>query len=404
MTKFPGWRVVAACFVILTTTAGLGFYGLAVYLNTFSRELGWEVSSVSLATTIFFLVGGVNGLLVARLIARYDARWVIVGGGVLGAVALFLFGAVSAKWHLYLVYVLFSLGWSAAGLIPASTIVTRWFQTRRAYALSIASTGLSVGGIAITPWAKVLLDRQGIEAAAPWLALIWLVGVVPTTIWLLKPDPAAEGWHPDGERIAASSVAPVIDGEHYATAVKSRFFVFVTVAYVLTLGSQVGAIQQLVKLVEERTDKGAATLATTLVAATSVLARLVVGRIVDRVGTMRMSVILFTGQGMSMVWLAFAEGKVVLLAGIVTLGLTIGNILMMQPLLIAERFGVRDYPRLFSRTQFYTTLGTAGGPLLLGWLRDSAGGYRTSYLIAAGCSVAGVLVLRSAGPTTVRNS
>lgn len=404
MSKFPGWRVVAACFVILTTTAGLGFYGLAVYLNTFSRELGWEVSSVSLATTIFFLVGGVNGLLVARLIARYDARWVITGGGVLGALALFAFGAVSAKWHLYLVYTLFALGWSAAGLIPASTIVTRWFRTRRAYALSIASTGLSVGGIAITPWAKVLLDRQGIEAAAPWLALIWLVGVVPITWWLMKPDPSAEGWHPDGERIAVDTAIPSIDGEHYASAVKSRFFVMVTVAYVLTLGSQVGAIQQLVKLVEERTDKGAATLATTLVAATSVLARLVVGRIVDRVGTLRMSVMLFVGQGGSMVWLAFAEGKAVLLAGIVTLGLTIGNILMMQPLLIAERFGVRDYPRLFSRTQFYTTLGTAGGPLLLGWLRDSAGGYRTSYLIAAGCTAAGVLVLRAAGPTTVKDS
>lgn len=404
MTKFPGWRVVAACFVILTTSAGLGFYGLAVYLNTFSRELGWEVSSVSLATTIFFLVGGVNGLLVARLIARFDARWVIVGGGVVGALALFLFGAVQEKWHLYVVYVLFSIGWSAAGLIPASTIVTRWFQTRRAYALSIASTGLSVGGIAITPWAKVLLDRQGIEGAAPWLALIWLVGVIPVTVWLLKPDPVAEGWHPDGERIVATSQAPIIDGEHYASAVKSRFFVFVTVAYVLTLGSQVGAIQQMVKLVEERTDKGAATLATTLVAATSVLARLAVGRIVDRVGTMRMSVMLFAGQAASMVWLALAEGKVVLLAGIVTLGLTIGNILMMQPLLIAERFGVRDYPRLFSRTQFYTTLGTAGGPLLLGWLRDSAGGYRTSYLVAAGCSVVGLLVLRTAGPTTVKQS
>lgn len=404
MTKFPGWRVVAACFVILTTSAGLGFYGLAVYLNTFSRELGWEVSSVSLATTIFFLVGGVNGLLVARLIARFDARWVIVGGGVVGALALFLFGAVQEKWHLYVVYVLFSIGWSAAGLIPASTIVTRWFQTRRAYALSLASTGLSVGGIAITPWAKVLLDRQGIEGAAPWLALIWLLGVIPVTVWLLKPDPASEGWHPDGERIVATSQAPIIDGEHYASAVKSRFFVFVTVAYVLTLGSQVGAIQQMVKLVEERTDKGAATLATTLVAATSVLARLAVGRIVDRVGTMRMSVMLFAGQAASMVWLALAEGKVVLLAGIVTLGLTIGNILMMQPLLIAERFGVRDYPRLFSRTQFYTTLGTAGGPLLLGWLRDSAGGYRTSYLVAAGCSVVGLLVLRTAGPTTVKQS
>ncbi|MGA1245420.1 MAG: MFS transporter, partial [Ilumatobacteraceae bacterium] len=177
MTKFPGWRVVAACFIALTTTAGLGFYGLAVYLNTFSREKGWEVSSVSLATTIFFLVSGASGLLVARLIARFDARWVIAGGGVIGAAALWSFGSVNEKWQLYLAYVVFAIGFSAAGLIPASTIVTRWFQTRRAYALSIASTGLSVGGIAITPWTKILLDRQGVEAAAPWLALIWVLGI-----------------------------------------------------------------------------------------------------------------------------------------------------------------------------------------------------------------------------------
>ncbi|MGA0206049.1 MAG: MFS transporter [Ilumatobacteraceae bacterium] len=404
MTKFPGWRVVAACFIALTTTAGLGFYGLAVYLNTFSREKGWEVSSVSLATTIFFLVSGASGLLVARLIARFDARWVIAGGGVIGAAALWSFGSVNEKWQLYLAYVVFAIGFSAAGLIPASTIVTRWFQTRRAYALSIASTGLSVGGIAITPWTKILLDRQGVEAAAPWLALIWVLGIVPVTVWLLKPDPAKEGWQPDGERIAPATAPLVVDGEQYSSAVKSRFFAFVTLAYVLTLGSQVGAIQQLVKLVEERTDKGAATLATTLLAATSVLARLVVGRIVDRVGTRRMSITLFVGQGMSLAWLAFADGKVVLLAGIVSLGLTIGNILMMQPLLIAERFGVRDYPRLFSRTQFYTTIGTAGGPFLLGWLRDNAGGYRTSYLIAAACTAAGVVVLRAAGPTTVKAS
>jgi hypothetical protein len=52
--KFPGWRVVTGSFIVLTVTAGLGFYGLAVFLNAFSRERGWDVASVSLATTIFF--------------------------------------------------------------------------------------------------------------------------------------------------------------------------------------------------------------------------------------------------------------------------------------------------------------------------------------------------------------
>jgi MFS family permease len=74
---------------------------------------------------------------------------------------------------------------------------------------------------------------------------------------------------------------------------------------------------------------------------------------------------------------------------------------MLQPLLIAERFGVVDYPRIFSRIQFLSILGTAGGPLLLGWLFDNAGGYTTSYLVAAACSVAGSLVLATGGPATV---
>ena len=47
--SFPGWRVVGASFVCLATTAGLGFYGLAVYLTVLSREQGWSVGSISAA-------------------------------------------------------------------------------------------------------------------------------------------------------------------------------------------------------------------------------------------------------------------------------------------------------------------------------------------------------------------
>ena len=86
---------------------------------------------------------------------------------------------------------------------------------------------------------------------------------------------------------------------------------------------------------------------------------------------------------------------------IILFGATVGNLLMLQPLLVAERFGVRDYPRIFSRSQFITMFGTAGGPLLLGWLHDSAGGYRTSYLAAAVCSLAGAVVLAGGGPARV---
>ena len=91
---FPGWRVVTGCFIVLTTSSGLGFYGLAVYLNAFSNERGWDVSAISLATTWFFFVGGIVGVWAARLIVRYDIRAVVTAGAVIGGVALAALGQV----------------------------------------------------------------------------------------------------------------------------------------------------------------------------------------------------------------------------------------------------------------------------------------------------------------------
>ena len=79
--RFPGWRVVAGCFLVLLINSGFAFYGLAVYLNAFSKEQGWALGSISFAVTIFFVISGLMGLWVARLIARYDVRAVLIAGG-----------------------------------------------------------------------------------------------------------------------------------------------------------------------------------------------------------------------------------------------------------------------------------------------------------------------------------
>ena len=58
------------------------------------------------------------GVWVARWIARYDVRLVIVGGGLVGGFALGVLGQVEQQWQLFVVYAVFAAGWSAAGLIP----------------------------------------------------------------------------------------------------------------------------------------------------------------------------------------------------------------------------------------------------------------------------------------------
>ena len=398
--KFPGRWVLGACFTLLTFSSGLGFYGLAVYLQAFSRELGWSVSSISLATTLFFLVGGISGVWIAKFIAKHDVRIMVLGGATLAATALFSMRFVEQKWQLFVVYGFYALGWSASGMGPVTTVVTRWFHVRRASALAIASTGLSMGGIVVTPFIKWTLDSQGIRNGSPWLALIWFLGTVPVTLFLLRAFPQPYGWLPDGAR-AAPGVVANISGTPLNDAVQTRFFRAVTVGYIFALGAQVGGALQLVKLVEERTNRSTAILATIVLSSMSIISRFIAGRIIPRVDMTRFTVGLATLQGLSLASIALNESRIGLLLSIAVFGITIGNMVMMQSLLLAERFGVRDYPRIAARSGLISFSGTALGPLLLGWLYDVAGGYRTAYLAAAICSLLGAAMFSLAGPASV---
>ena len=99
----------------------------------------------------------------------------------------------------------------------------------------------------------------------------------------------------------------------------------------------------------------------------------------------------------ALLWLGLATSAEALVAGALMFGASIGNLLMLQPLLIAEAFGLRDYGRIFALANAVTMLGVAAGPLVIGLLYDFGGGYAVAYPVAAGLSVAALLGLTIAG-------
>ena len=392
---FPGWVVVAAAFTMLLVSSGLGFYGLAIYLRAIVDERGVTTTQVSLGTSLFFVVGGITGRWIAPVIARRDLRPVVVAGGALGAMSLVLLGHVRHLWQLYPVYALFAVGWAACGLVPATTVVTRWFHRRRSVALSVTSTGLSVGGLTLTKLAADRIDAHGLASTTPWLALIWFVSIA-LLAWFLWPDPLAKGCAPDGDPPSAMTVGSNVAGIDYDIAVRSRLFRFFSVGLVAVMAAQVGAIAQVAKLGQERVDKATGALAVSVLALASVIARLIAGVIVPRLPMIAFTAGLAVTQGASLVLLATASSRGALLASAALFGATVGNLLMLQPLVIAETFGVRAYPRIYSVNQLIVSIGVAGGPFLLGFLRDQAS-YRVSYIVAAALSTCGAVAISAGG-------
>ncbi len=391
---FDGWWVVASVFVLLVVNAGLGFYGLAIYLDAITQEQGFSTGAVSLATSIFFLVSALAGRLIAPLIERKDVRFVVAAGGIIAAVGLVLIGRSTSLTTLYPSYVVFAVGVGFSGLVPATTLVTRWFQVKRSIALSVASSGLSVGGLTITLVASNLIDTRGMADAAPWLAAIY-VGFVALSLIALWPNPAHRGTSPDGKS-AEEGAAAAAQGMLYDDAVATLFFRLATVAFVLTMGAQVGGIAQIAKLGTERIDDSAGALAISAIAITSVVSRLIGGVVATKISLITMTAVLAAVQGGALLLISQVDTRASLFSAAVLFGMTIGNLLMLQPLVVADHFGVVNYPRIFALQQLIVLgFGVALGPYLLGILHDLSS-YELSYVVAGGMSLTGSAIFFAA--------
>ena len=391
---FYGWVVVAAVFVILAFTSGLGFYNASVILSQAVEELEVSTGSVSLATGVFFGVSGLSGFLLSRRMDTVDLRWFYLSGAAVGAVALYGLRWVDSVAELYVFFTVFGMSFAMAGLVPSTTLVTRWFSRRRAVALSVASTGLSMGGIPITPVAARIIADRNLGGAGPILALAWLVGIVPITLLAIRSRPGDKGLQPDND--PTPSTPRAVPGATFSQASRTRFFRGMCGAYALIFLAQVGGMAHLFNLVRERVDTDTAATAISVLAATSVIGRLAGGVIVLRLPPKSLTAGLTLLQAAALVWISQAETKAALLVGACVFGLSVGNLLMLQPLLLAEAFGVKAYSRIYSLNQLFSTIGVAGGPAVLGALHDLAD-YRWAFAIAAMANVVGLGVLLAAG-------
>lgn len=396
---FRGWLIVCGVFVTLAITSGLGFYNASVILEASKDELGASVAAVSGATTVFFAVGGISGFLASPFIDRIDVRWFYLLGGVIGAGALASLRWVDSTVELYVFFAFFGVGFSLAGLVPGTTVVARWFHVRRSVALSIATTGLSVGGIALTPLAARLIDDLALAGAGPWMALAWLA-VIPLAFGLIRSWPADLGLRPDGAPELPSGVENLaLAGATFIEARSSRFFRLLSFTYAMVFLAQVGAMAHLFNLATERVDKSAAAAVLSTLAFASVAGRLLGGVVVSRVPIKTMTSILIVVQGGALALFAFASTRLGLVFSAAVFGLSVGNLLMLQPLLLAEAYGVKEYSRIYSYNQLFGTIGVAGGPFVIGYLHDLSD-YRTAMLVGSMANVVAVVAFIGAGSVT----
>jgi len=382
-------RTLSLGIIALTLALAYGvWYAYSVLLVALLHEYGWSRSVLAGAFSVFTLVhGGVNPLL-GMLCDRLRPLRLMAGGGVALGLALWADSHISAPWHLYLGFGVFTaLAVAAAGWVPALVQVQRDFQDRLGLALGIVSSGVGVGMLLVVPLTQLLIDAYGWRTAFRALAAICVLWIVPSSIFLLRQAPARRPAPPPAAAARKSqSTATLSEAMRGAP-----FWLMLAAFFFGNVCSQTLHVHQVAYLV----DQGVATIIAAsvvgVVGASSIVGKTGGGWLSDRVEREFVyvaGIAIMVGAVAALVALAGAPARWAIYGYAVLLGLGYSATASLMPALVSDRFGGPHFGTIVGVGLMGAAVGSALGPWLAGYLFDQTGSYRLAFAIAAGCGVA----------------
>jgi predicted MFS family arabinose efflux permease len=128
----------------------------------------------------------------------------------------------------------------------------------------------------------------------------------------------------------------------------------------------------------------------------SIIGRFAGGWLIMRLPIRAFAVVNLCVQMTGLLTIGFAASSQMAIIGAAIFGISVGNLLMIQPLWLAEAFPGSVYPRVFALANASAVAGVSMGPFVLGLAYDQAN-YTVAYAIAMAVSVLALIFIVSAG-------
>ncbi|NMH96712.1 MFS transporter [Pseudonocardia acidicola] len=377
-----GWLTVAAAFVSMAVVFGVA-YSFGAFFAPMAAEFGTGSGATSIVFSFtafcWFALGSVSG----RAVDRFGPRPVLL----VGAAALAA-GLVTTSWvaHLWVGYLTYGLGVGiavACGYVPMVAVVGGWFDRRRGVALAVAVAGIGVGTLAGAPVAAALIDAYGWRRTNVIFAIGGTLLLVACAVVARRP-PEPQGDSPLPVRALVRTPA---FRSLYASTLLASLALFVPFVFLPAFAVEAGV------------DPVPAATIVGVIGVASVVGRLAIGALADRIGRIRTYQVSYATLAVSfLAWLAAASvGRAwtlpLLLVFAIVLGIGYGGWIALQPTVVAELFGLRGLGGLVGLIYTAGGIGALLGPPLAGLVIDTTGGYRWSVAGAMLCGVGAFLAL-----------
>ncbi|AMA50935.1 MFS transporter [Bacillus inaquosorum] len=384
------WIIVSVTFLILLAVQGVRL-SFGAFVEPWERQFSMDRGTISLISTLSFIVYGISQPVIGRLVDKWGARAVLSWSALLTGVSIFLTYFVTSPWQLFLLYGLgVSLGVGGASNVAASVLVVNWFSKKRGLAFGIMEAGFGAGQMLLVPGSLMLIHWFSWKLTVVVLGLLLMVIVFPAALLMLRNNPSEKNAEPIGglaeaeKETASKTPAVSVTGMF-----RMRQFWFLILPFLICGFTTVGLMDT--HLIPFSHDHGFSTTVTSaavsLLAGFNIAGILLSGIVADRWSSRKILCFLYAVRALSIVILIYSHEPYLLLAFAILFGLVDFATVAPTQMLATQYFQNYSIGLMIGWLSLAHQIGSALGAYVPGVIYTVTGEYTLAFYLSIGMLV-----------------